>query len=71
MKAIKYKILYIVPVPLVKKLRFLQFLFHNADFRDGAEFEGRPVTFHKRAQILVMDLWCLFAGRVQRLRFQT
>jgi hypothetical protein len=40
-------------------------------FRDGAEFEGRPVTFHKRAQILVMDLWCLFAGRVQRTVFQT
>ncbi len=40
-------------------------------FRDGAEFEGRPVTFHKRAQILVMDLWCLFAGMVQRTGFQT
>jgi hypothetical protein len=44
MKEIKYIILYLVPVPepllirvpvpLVKKLRFLRFRFHNAVFMD-------------------------------------
>ncbi len=41
-------------------------------FRDGAAFEGRRVTFHKRAQILVSDIWCLFSGigfRAKRFRF--
>ena len=31
-------------------------------FRDSGEFEGQRVSFHKRAQILVADLWCLFEG---------
>jgi len=31
-------------------------------FRDSAIFEGKEVSFHKRAQILVADLWCLFEG---------
>jgi hypothetical protein len=30
MKVIKYIILYLLPVSLVKKLRFLRFRFHNA-----------------------------------------
>ncbi len=40
-------------------------------FRDGAAFEGRRVTFHKRAQILVSDIWCLFSGKLQSRGFQT
>lgn len=31
-------------------------------FRDSATFKGQEVSFHKRAQILVADLWCLFEG---------
>jgi len=31
-------------------------------FRDTAIFDGKEVSFHKRAQILVADLWCLFEG---------
>jgi hypothetical protein len=38
MKVIKYIILYLVPVPLVKKLRFLRFRFHNA----GSQMRFRP-----------------------------
>jgi hypothetical protein len=32
-------------------------------FRDAATYRGTPVSFHKRAQILVADIWCLFEGR--------
>jgi len=32
-------------------------------FRDSARFEGKTVRFHKRAQILVADLWACFEGR--------
>lgn len=32
-------------------------------FRDEGVFQGTPVTFHKRAQILVADIWCLFEGQ--------
>ena len=31
-------------------------------FNDSSEFEGENVSFHKRAQILVADIWCLFEG---------
>ena len=31
-------------------------------FNDSAMFEGTHVSFHKRAQILVADIWCLFEG---------
>jgi len=31
-------------------------------FNDSAVFEGTKVSFHKRAQILVADIWCLFEG---------
>jgi len=31
-------------------------------FNDSSEFEGLTVSFHKRAQILVADIWCLFEG---------
>eukprot|EP00092_Neocalanus_flemingeri_P010173 GFUD01010963.1.p1 GENE.GFUD01010963.1~~GFUD01010963.1.p1 ORF type:complete len:338 (+),score=88.82 GFUD01010963.1:45-1058(+) len=31
-------------------------------FNDCATFEGTQVSFHKRAQILVADIWCLFEG---------
>ncbi|XP_063846987.1 queuosine 5'-phosphate N-glycosylase/hydrolase-like isoform X2 [Scylla paramamosain] len=32
-------------------------------FRDVASFEGRPVAFYKRAQILAADLWMLYRGQ--------
>ncbi|XP_003738070.1 queuosine salvage protein [Galendromus occidentalis] len=32
-------------------------------FRDQAVFEGRQVSFYKRAQILVADLWACFEGK--------
>ena len=35
-------------------------LQHFPCYNDSAEFKGRRVSFHKRAQILVADLWCLF-----------
>ena len=31
-------------------------------FRDETRFEGKPVRFYKRAQILVADLWACFEG---------
>merc|ERR1719319_1036411 len=31
-------------------------------FRDQGCFNGTAVSFHKRAQILVADIWCLFEG---------
>jgi len=31
-------------------------------FNDSSMFEGTQVSFHKRAQILVADIWCLFEG---------
>ena len=43
--------------------RLLELVLANFPcFRDVAEFEGRRVGLHKRAQILVADLWCLFEG---------
>ncbi|XP_065835042.1 queuosine 5'-phosphate N-glycosylase/hydrolase-like [Oscarella lobularis] len=32
-------------------------------FRDEAEFKGQKVSFYKRAQILVADLWACFEGQ--------
>ena len=37
-------------------------------FNDSAEYDGTPVSFHKRAQILVADIWCLFEGTGQEIR---
>jgi len=37
-------------------------LEHFECFRDYAVFKGTDVAIHKRAQILVADLWCLFEG---------
>jgi len=31
-------------------------------FNDSSDYEGTRVSFHKRAQILVADIWCLFEG---------
>lgn len=31
-------------------------------FRDETRFEGKPIRFYKRAQILVADLWACFEG---------
>ena len=31
-------------------------------FRDECEYRGRRVSFYKRAQILVADLWSCFQG---------
>ena len=31
-------------------------------FNDSSDFEDTRVSFHKRAQILVADIWCLFEG---------
>ena len=31
-------------------------------FNDSAVYDESRVSFHKRAQILVADIWCLFAG---------
>lgn len=36
---------------------------HLPMFRDAALYHGRLVPFHKRAQILVADLWGTFGGR--------
>ena len=33
------------------------------DLDDVHQFEGRRVRFHKRAQILVADLWACFEGQ--------
>lgn len=44
-------------------VKLLQLVLSNfACFRDASTFKGREVAFHKRAQILVADLWCLFEG---------
>lgn len=43
--------------------RLLQIVLDNFPcFNDSAEYEGTRVTFHKRAQILVADIWCLYEG---------
>ena len=39
-------------------------------YRDSATFHTTPVSFHKRAQILVADIWCLFAGGNRTPRFK-
>jgi Potential Queuosine, Q, salvage protein family len=33
-------------------------------FRDEGIIEGKKVSFHKRAQILVADIWSTFKGQV-------
>ena len=37
-------------------------------FRDVGTFQDQPVSFHKRAQILVADIWCLFSGKLPTYR---
>nr|XP_022300383.1 UPF0553 protein C9orf64-like [Crassostrea virginica]XP_022300384.1 UPF0553 protein C9orf64-like [Crassostrea virginica]XP_022300385.1 UPF0553 protein C9orf64-like [Crassostrea virginica] len=32
-------------------------------YRDEADFQGQPVSFYKRAQILVADIWACFEGK--------
>lgn len=32
-------------------------------FRDEAEYAGERVSFYKRAQILIGDIWCCFQGK--------
>ena len=39
-------------------------LEHFECFRDYAIFKGTDVAIHKRAQILVADIWCLFEGEL-------
>ncbi|KAL8731591.1 MAG: hypothetical protein Q9166_003279 [cf. Caloplaca sp. 2 TL-2023] len=36
---------------------------HFPCFNDTATFEGKPIHFYKRAQILVADLWACFEGQ--------
>jgi len=44
-------------------VKLLQIVLDNFPcFNDSALWEDTRVTFHKRAQILVADIWCLFAG---------
>jgi len=44
-------------------MKLLDLVLENFScFRDTAEFKGEKVSLHKRAQILVADLWCLFEG---------
>ena len=44
-------------------IRLLQMVLDNFPcFNDGADYEGTRVSFHKRAQILVADIWCLYEG---------
>lgn len=44
--------------------RLLEELVTNvASFRDEGTFNGVPVSFYKRAQILVADLWACFGGQ--------
>jgi len=43
--------------------QLLQLVLSNFPcFRDDGTFDGVKVSFHKRAQILVADIWCLFEG---------
>ena len=43
--------------------KLLQIVLDNFPcFNDSAEFDGTRVSFHKRAQILVADIWCLYEG---------
>eukprot|EP00088_Acartia_fossae_P049200 TRINITY_DN5406_c0_g2_i3.p1 TRINITY_DN5406_c0_g2~~TRINITY_DN5406_c0_g2_i3.p1 ORF type:complete len:340 (+),score=51.08 TRINITY_DN5406_c0_g2_i3:37-1056(+) len=47
-------------------VKLLQMVLDNFTcFRDVSEFKGKTVSIHKRAQILVADLWCLFEGTGQ------
>ena len=42
----------------------LQIIIDNFPaFRDESEFKGRRVSFYKRAQILIADLWACFEGQ--------
>lgn len=43
----------------------LQLIVDNfPSFRDEAVYAGKSVSFYKRAQILVADIWGLFKGKV-------
>jgi len=43
--------------------KLLELVLSNFNcFNDSAVFEESQVSFHKRAQILVADIWCLFEG---------
>jgi len=43
--------------------KLLEIVLNNFPcFNDSAEYEGTRVSFHKRAQILVADIWCLYEG---------
>jgi len=43
--------------------KLLQLVLQNFKcFRDMSTFKGKSVSIHKRAQILVADIWCLFEG---------
>ena len=33
-----------------------------ASYRDEAVYNGQPISFYKRAQILVADIWLCFEG---------
>jgi len=44
-------------------VKLLQLVLDNFPcFNDCSTYEGQVVSLHKRAQILVADLWCLFEG---------
>ena len=43
--------------------RLLEIVLDNFPcFNDSSDYEGTRVSFHKRAQILVADIWCLHEG---------
>ena len=43
--------------------KLLQLVLDNFPcFNDSAVYGDTKVAFHKRAQILVADIWCLFEG---------
>lgn len=45
--------------------KLLELITNNfPSFRDEAFFEGKKVSFYKRAQILIADIWGLFKGKV-------
>ena len=46
--------------------KLLEIILDNFScFDDSAVFDGTKVSFHKRAQILVADIWCLYEGTGQ------
>ena len=45
-------------------LKILSELVDNfSSFKDEADYKGRKIAFYKRAQILIGDLYCSFAGK--------